>query len=62
MNDSTKYCESLTKYQRRQSRVVHVGNIPLGGNYPIRIQSMTTTDTMDTMATVDQCIRMIEAG
>ena len=62
MNESTKYCESLTKYQRRPSRVVHVGDIPLGGNYPIRIQSMTTTDTMDTMATVDQCIRMIEAG
>ena len=39
-----------------------VGNIGVGGNNPIRIQSMTTTDTMDTIATVEQSIRMIEAG
>ena len=39
-----------------------VGNIGIGGNNPIRIQSMTTTDTMDTMATVEQSIRMIDAG
>ncbi|MCS7077912.1 MAG: (E)-4-hydroxy-3-methylbut-2-enyl-diphosphate synthase [Bacteroidia bacterium] len=54
--------QSLTNYQRRLTRVVHIGDIPLGGNYPIRVQSMTTTDTMDTKATVEQCIRMIEAG
>ena len=61
MSKSNKYCESLTKYKRRESRVVHIGDIPLGGDYPIRVQSMTTTDTMDTHATVEQAIRMIEA-
>ena len=39
-----------------------VGNVGVGGDNPIRIQSMTTTDTMDTQATVEQSIRMIEAG
>ena len=42
--------------------MVHIGNIPLGADYPIRLQSMTTTDTMDTLGTVEQSIRMIEAG
>lgn len=56
------YCKSITRYQRRESRVVNVGDVPLGGTYPIRVQSMTTTDTMDTDATVAQSIRMIEAG
>jgi len=42
--------------------VVHIGKIPLGTGYPIRLQSMTTTDTMDTFGTVEQSIRMIEAG
>ena len=62
MNKSTTYCESLTKYKRRKSRVVHIGGVPLGADYPIRLQSMTTTDTMDTLGTVEQSIRMIEAG
>ena len=62
MSKSIKYCESLTKYQRRKSRIVQIGDVPLGGNYPIRVQSMTTTDTMDTDATVQQSIRMIDAG
>ena len=61
MSESNTYCKSLTKYQRRKSRVVNIGDVPLGGDYPIRIQSMTTTDTMDTEATVEQSIRMIEA-
>lgn len=47
---------------RFKTRVVKIGSTPLGGNYPIRIQSMTTTDTMDTTATVNQCIRIIKAG
>ncbi len=51
-----------TQYKRRKSRVVYIGDVPLGGEYPIRVQSMTTTDTMDTQATVEQSIRMIEAG
>ena len=62
MSKSNKYCESLTRYQRRKSRVVQIGDVPLGGIYPIRVQSMTTTDTMNTHATVEQSIRMIEAG
>ena len=56
------YCNSLTKYSRYKTRVVTIGDVPLGGDNPIRIQSMTTTDTMDTIATVEQSIRMIEAG
>ena len=56
------YCNSLTQYSRYNTRVVTIGDVPLGGNNPIRIQSMTTTDTMDTIATVQQSIRMIEAG
>ena len=62
MNDSNKYCNSLTTYSRFLTREVKIGNIPLGGLYPIRIQSMTTTDTMNTIATVEQTIRMVESG
>ena len=57
-----KYCNSLTKYSRFKTREVKVGNIGIGGSNPIRIQSMTTTDTMDTIATVEESIRMIDAG
>jgi len=57
-----KYCNSLTKYSRYKTREVYIGAIPLGGNNPIRIQSMTTTDTMNTLATVEQTIRMVDAG
>lgn len=56
------YCNSLTRYSRYKTRVVTIGDVPLGGDNPIRIQSMTTTDTMDTIATVEQSIRMIDAG
>ena len=56
------YCNSLTSFSRYKTRVVTVGDIPLGGDNPIRIQSMTTTDTMDTISTVEQSIRMIDAG
>ncbi|HTF22011.1 MAG TPA: (E)-4-hydroxy-3-methylbut-2-enyl-diphosphate synthase, partial [Chryseolinea sp.] len=56
------YCNSLTQYSRRQTVVVPIGDVPMGGNYPIRIQSMTTVDTMDTQGSVAQAIRMIEAG
>jgi (E)-4-hydroxy-3-methylbut-2-enyl-diphosphate synthase len=57
-----KYCNSLTKYSRYKTREVFIGDIPLGGNNPIRIQSMTTTDTMDTIGTVEQTIRMVNSG
>ena len=56
------YCPSLTKYQRWQTREVMVGNVGVGGKNPIRIQSMTTTNTLDTIGTIDQSIRMINAG
>ena len=56
------YCESLSNYKRLKTREVKVGNLVIGGNNPIRIQTMTTTDTMDTIATVAQTIRCIEAG
>jgi len=56
------YCNSLTWYSRFLTREVKVGHLGIGGNNPIRLQSMTTTDTMDTKATVEQSIRMIEAG
>lgn len=56
------YCNSLTEYKRFETRPVKIGNVEFGGTNPIRLQSMTTTDTMDTDATVAQSIRMIEAG
>lgn len=56
------YCNSLTEYSRFITRVVNIGDVQLGGYNPIRVQSMTTTDTMNTQATVEQSIRMIEAG
>ncbi len=56
------YCNSLTSYQRFITRTVKVGNLTIGGGNPIRVQTMTTTDTMDTDATVAQVIKCIEAG
>jgi (E)-4-hydroxy-3-methylbut-2-enyl-diphosphate synthase len=56
------YCNSLTNYQRFITRAVKVGNLIIGGGHPIRIQTMTTTDTMDTEKTVAQVIKCIEAG
>ena len=48
--------------QTYQSREITIGNLKLGGNNPIRVQSMTNTDTMDTEATVRQTIELVEAG
>jgi len=56
------YCSSLTSYQRLKTKEVKIGDLLLGNGNPIRIQTMTTTDTMDTDATVAQCVRCIEAG
>ncbi len=56
------YCESLTEYKRLPTREVSIGDLRLGNFHPIRLQTMTTTDTMDTMGTVAQSIRCIEAG
>jgi (E)-4-hydroxy-3-methylbut-2-enyl-diphosphate synthase len=57
-----QYCNSLVRYSRRQTRVVNIGDVPLGGDNPIRVQSMTTVDTMDTKGSVEQVIRMVDAG
>src|SRR5665213_2008270 len=62
MNSFLPYCNSLTKYSRWKTRVVTIGDVPMGGENPIRLQSMTTTNTLDTIATVEQSIRMIDAG
>jgi len=56
------YCESLTEYRRLTTREVKIGDLLVGNFHPIRVQTMTTTDTMDTLATVEQSIRCIEAG
>ncbi len=61
------YCESLTEYKRLATKEVKIGDLLLGNpdgfrGHPIRVQTMTTTDTMDTVATVEQSIRCIEAG
>ncbi len=56
------YAESLTEYRRRETIEVKVGSTAIGGDNPIRLQSMTTVDTMDTEGSIEQAIRMIEAG
>ena len=56
------YAESLTEYKRLKTLEVKVGDLLIGNYHPIRIQTMTTTDTMDTIGTVEQSIRCIEAG
>ena len=56
------YCHSLTQYRRLKTLEVKIGDLLLGNFHPIRIQTMTTTDTMDTLGTVEQSIRCIEAG
>lgn len=56
------FCEDLFNRKRFNTREVKVGITTIGGNQPIRIQSMTTTDTMNTIGSVEQSIRMIDAG
>lgn len=56
------YCNSLTKYSRLKTREIKIGDLLLGNLHPVRVQTMTTTDTMNTIATVEQTIRCIEAG
>lgn len=57
-----QYCPDLFSYQRFKTREVKIGSVLFGADHPLRLQSMTTTDTMDTQGTIDQSIRMIEAG
>lgn len=54
-----KYCETLHKTVRRKTRTVMVGNVALGSEHPIRIQTMTTTDTKDVAGTVEQVIHLL---
>ncbi|WP_421868969.1 (E)-4-hydroxy-3-methylbut-2-enyl-diphosphate synthase [Marinoscillum sp.] len=56
------FCTSLTSYQRRKTLEVTIGNTPLGGDNPIRVQSMTTVDTMDTEGSIEQTLRMVASG
>ena len=56
------YCPDLFRYQRRDSREVVVGGVGVGGGNPIRIQSMITSDTLDTEACVAEVLELAEAG
>lgn len=56
------YSDSLTSYSRRKTIPVKIGDVIIGGDNPIVVQSMTTVDTMDTEGSIEQSIRMIEAG
>ena len=56
------YCNSVTKVSRLITREVSIGGLLLGNGHPVRVQTMTTTDTLNTLATVEQTIRCIEAG
>jgi (E)-4-hydroxy-3-methylbut-2-enyl-diphosphate synthase len=58
----SEYCPSRHRTVRRLTRVVQVGNVGVGGTNPLRLQSMTTSDTEDVAATLAQCIRLAEAG
>ena len=60
--ENKTYCNSLTSYSRRQAIAVNIGGVPLGGDHPIRVQSMTTVDTMDTEGSIAQTIRMVQSG
>ena len=57
-----KYCESLHKTVRRKTRTVMVGNVALGSEHPIRIQTMTTSDTKNVPATVEEVMRIADKG
>jgi len=56
------YCPSLTEYKRRETITINIGDIPMGSAYPIRVQSMTTVDTMDTQGSIDEVKRMVDSG
>ncbi|WP_320111095.1 (E)-4-hydroxy-3-methylbut-2-enyl-diphosphate synthase [Draconibacterium orientale] len=56
------YIKDLTRYQRQETVEVNIGGVPVGGSQPIRIQTMTDTNTTDTDATIEQIIRVVKAG
>jgi len=57
-----KYCINPYQKHRLPSIEVAIGKVRLGANHPVLVQSMTTADTLDTEATVDECIRILDAG
>ncbi len=57
-----RYCEEIFETKRRKTREVKVGSVGVGGDNPIRIQSMTTSNTRDVGATIDQILRLEQAG
>ncbi len=57
-----RYCENPLQYRRRPTREVRVGKVGIGGNNPIRLQSMITCDTMDTEASIQQTIELANVG
>ncbi len=61
-NQELLYTDSLFAYKRRQTLEVNIGKVPMGAEHPIRVQSMTTVDTMNTKGSVDQVLRMVDAG
>jgi (E)-4-hydroxy-3-methylbut-2-enyl-diphosphate synthase len=60
--DLLRHCPDLLSYTRRPTRVVMVGNVGIGGNHPVRVQSMITSDTRDTPACVAEVLGLAEAG
>ncbi|HCU25849.1 MAG TPA: 4-hydroxy-3-methylbut-2-en-1-yl diphosphate synthase, partial [Deltaproteobacteria bacterium] len=56
------YCESIYSYRRRPTREVKVGDVGVGGAHPIRVQSMTISDTMDTAAVVKEAQGLVKVG
>ncbi|KAA3652720.1 MAG: hypothetical protein DWQ10_18925, partial [Calditrichaeota bacterium] len=62
MSPAMKYCESIFSYKRRPTHEVMIGDVGIGGKNPIRIQSMTTSDTMDTDASVSEALQLAQAG
>ncbi len=61
-NKSLPFCKSLFQYQRNKTTPVRVGTLTIGGDAPVSIQSMTTTNTMNTEATANQIVRIVETG
>src|SRR5271156_1718397 len=57
-----KYCESIYQTRRLKTREVKVGGVGIGGSNPVRIQSMTTSNTRDVEATIEQVVRLADAG
>ena len=62
MSSNLRYCEDLFNYSRRESRVITVGNVKMGGGHPVVVQSMITADTRDTEACVTEVVQLANAG